>query len=437
VIRGSITYPKFDTGRRTKSLQGKRSNLLLILGGCLLVFYAFLGSGATLTVDINGKIKSVKQAIQLANAGDTILVMPGTYREGNLLVQKSLTILGRNFPVLDGEGKYEIFTVTANHVTISGFRLVDTGRASINDLAAVKGLDVTRLRVINNKFENAFFGIHLSNSNNCTVEGNTLAGGSGVNVEHDTGNGIHFWKCDHMTVRRNVIERHRDGIYFEFVTKSIVDENLSQGNLRYGLHFMFSHDDDYINNTFRNNGSGAAVMYTKGVKMIGNRFEDNWGSATYALLLKDIGDSRIEKCVFIRNTVAIYMEGSSRIMIQENEFRQNGWAMKIQASCDDNVITRNNFVANTFDISTNGSISLNSITRNYWDRYEGYDLNRDGVGDVPFHPVSLYGMIVEKMPTAVMLWRSFLVFLLDRTERVLPVVTPENLKDDFPAMKLL
>jgi nitrous oxidase accessory protein len=72
---------------------------------------------------------------------------------------------------------------------------------------------------------------------------------------------------------------------------------------------------------------------------------------------------------------------------------------------------------------------------NYWDKYEGYDLDRNGVGDVPFHPVSLYGMIVEKMPTAVMLWRSFLVFLLDRAEKVVPAVTPENLRDDSPAMK--
>jgi nitrous oxidase accessory protein len=176
-------------------------------------------------------------------------------------------------------------------------------------------------------------------------------------------------------------------------------------------------------------------MYTKGVKMIGNHFEQNTGAASYALLLKDIGDSRIEKCFFVRNTIGIYMEGSSRTVIQENEFRENGWALKIQASCDGNLLTKNNFVGNTFDVSTNGSISLNTITANYWDKYDGYDLDKDGVGDVPFHPVSLYGMIVEKMPTAVMLWRSFLVLLLDKAEKVVPAVTPENLKDDFPAMK--
>ena len=169
--------------------------------------------------------------------------------------------------------------------------------------------------------------------------------------------------------------------------------------------------------------------------MVGNRFEENRGSSSYGLLLKDIRDSHIERNLFLKNTIGIHMEGTSRSVFFGNDFAGNGWGVRIQASCDDNIFRENNFLENTFDVATNGSISLNSMTQNYWDKYEGYDLDRDGVGDVPYHPVSLYGMIVEKMPTAIMLWRSFLVFLLDRAEKVVPVVTPENLKDDYPAMK--
>ncbi|MDZ7646295.1 MAG: hypothetical protein U5K54_03410 [Cytophagales bacterium] len=99
------------------------------------------------------------------------------------------------------------------------------------------------------------------------------------------------------------------------------------------------------------------------------------------------------------------------------------------------MIERNNFQQNTFDLVTNGSLVLNKIESNYWDRYEGYDLNRDQIGDVPYRPISMYGMIVERMPTAVLLWRSFLVFLLDRAEKAIPVITPENLVDNLPAMK--
>jgi nitrous oxidase accessory protein len=253
--------------------------------------------------------------------------------------------------------------------------------------------------------------------------------------EHQMGNGIHLWKCRDVTIRGNRIQGHRDGIYFEFVTNSLIAHNHSEQNLRYGLHFMFSHDNEYRNNAFINNGAGVAVMYTKGVKMIDNVFSRNWGSAAYGLLLKDISDSYVTGNTFERNSAGIFMEGCSRIELHDNTFTENGYAVRLQANCDDNIFERNNFSANTFDLVTNGSLVLNKINNNYWDRYEGYDLNRDDIGDVPYRPVSMYSMIVEQMPTAVLLWRSFLVLLLDRAERALPAMTPENLKDEFPSMK--
>lgn len=129
------------------------------------------------------------------------------------------------------------------------------------------------------------------------------------------------------------------------------------------------------------------------------------------------------------------MEGSSRIAFTDNLFSGNGYAVRMQASCDDNVFTRNNFSSNTFDMATNGSLVLNTINSNYWDRYEGYDLNKDHVGDIPYRPVSMYSMVVERIPAAVLLWRSFLVFLMDRSEKAIPAITPENLKDDSPSIQ--
>lgn len=402
----------------------------------VLMIFSFLSAdAATWLVGKKEKIKSIKSAIEMANAGDTIRVQPGTYREGNLIIQKPLTIIGHQYPVLDGELKYEIFTIAASDVTISGLRLINTGSGSINDIAAIRVIESQRLKVINNQLENTFFGIHLSNSKHCRIENNSLA--SNAEAEHLIGNGIHAWKCDSITIRNNQVRGHRDGIYFEFVTHSLVENNFSHGNMRYGLHFMFSHNDDYRNNIFRGNGAGVAVMYTVGVTMKGNHFEDNWGAASYGLLLKDIRDSRIEQNEFSGNTVAVYMEGSSRCQFTRNIFRANGWAVKLQSNCDANVFTKNSFLSNTFDVATNGSLVLNTVDGNYWDKYEGYDLNKDSVGDVPFHPVSLYSMVVEKMPSSVMLWRSFLVYLLDKTEKVVPSITPENLKDLHPAMRQL
>lgn len=399
---------------------------------CTLLFVSTNLFATTHRIGLQHKIKTIREGIALAQAGDTLLVSAGTYKEGNLVLEKSLTLIGENFPVLDGENKYEIITIHAQHVVIKGFRFVDTGTASINDLAAIKILESKFVSILDNRFENAFFGIYFASSFDCLVENNQLT--ANAEAEHQIGNGIHMWKCQRMTVRNNRIKGQRDGIYFEFVTNSLITNNYSEGNVRYGLHFMFSNDDEYRDNTFINNGAGVAVMYTKGVKMIHNTFEHNWGSSSYGLLLKDIRDSFVLDNIFKENSIGIFMEGSSRIEFKNNEFVKNGYALRLQASCDDNLFEHNNFQQNTFDLVTNGSIVLNTINGNYWDRYEGYDLNKDRIGDVPYRPVSLYGTVIERMPTAILLWRSFFVFLLDRAEKAIPVMTPENLKDELPSM---
>ena len=399
----------------------------------LLLLPTLSSQAVTWTVSPTGDEKTIQGAIQKADSGDTILVQSGHYKEGNIKVDKEVVLLGVGYPVVDGEFKHEVFTITANNVVVRYFNIVNVGISSLNDLAAIGGENAKGLYLADNKIEMAFFGIHLANCKSSLIENNTLK--AAAVAESTTGNGIHLWKSDNITVQNNTVDGHRDGIYFEFVTNSLIENNISMNNLRYGLHFMFSHNDEYNHNLFKNNGSGIAVMYSKKVTMRHNRFEENWGASVFGLLLKEISESTIEHNVFYRNTVAILMEACSRSHFSGNEFRENGWAIKLQANCDDNTFEKNNFIANSFDMGTNGTMTLNTIKGNYWDKYGGYDLDKDGVGDVPFHPVSLYSMIVEKMPTSVMLWRSFLVYLLDKAEKVIPVVTPENLKDETPVMK--
>ena len=125
------------------------------------------------------------------------------------------------------------------------------------------------------------------------------------------------------------------------------------------------------------------------------------------------------------------------LKVEKNVFLSNGWGLKIQASSSDVTVTKNNFLANTYDIGTNGSLVLNDFNHNYWDKYEGYDLDKDKMGDVPYRPVSMFAMIAEQNPSVMILFRSFMTTLLDKTEKLLPSLTPENLKDAHPFMKPL
>lgn len=399
----------------------------------LLFFNCFWAQ--TIEVGANKPIKTIKEAITLAKSGDTIAVYKGVYQEGNIIVDKKIILQGKNFPILDGQSKVEVLSIKADSVVVSGFKVINSGYASLNDPCGIKIYNKTGVVVKDNILENNFFGIYVQKGTNCIIKNNTIS--AYQKEEQRIGNGIHCWKSENLQITANKISGHRDGIYFEFVSNSVIWRNISTKNIRYGLHFMFSNDDAYISNVFKNNGAGVAVMFTKNVKMFNNYFEENWGDAAYGLLLKEISDSYIIGNKFIRNTSGIYMEGTSRVQLEKNIFKDNGWGMKIQASCMDNNISFNNFLANTFDISTNGSLVLNHFNNNYWDKYEGYDLNRDGIGDVPFHPLSLFAVITENNPSAMLLFRSFMITLLDKSEKILPSITPDNFVDETPEMKSL
>jgi nitrous oxidase accessory protein len=401
----------------------------------LLLFLTFSAMSRTIKVGAAEAIKTLRAGIEAAQRGDTVLLKKGIYTEGNLQLTKSIILLGEEGAVLDGEEKHEILTISGTSIVVKGIIFRNSGYSSMNDYASIKIVDASYVLIEENIIEKAYFAIHISNSVFCAVYNNTINGLT--KTEQTSGNGIHLWKCENMLVRGNSVQGHRDGIYFEFVTHSTIDGNTSFDNIRYGLHFMFSNNDSYLENTFRGNGAGVAVMYSHHVLMHSNLFEDNWGPNAYGLLLKEINDSQIIGNTFRQNTVGVLMETTNRLVVRNNQFFSNGWALRIQASCDDNLLKQNDFAANTFDVATNGSLMLNRFSHNYWDKYEGYDMNRDGIGDVPYHPVSMYSMVIEKNPHAVILMRSFMVTLLDKAEKAIPSLTPENMIDDSPAMKMI
>jgi nitrous oxidase accessory protein len=404
-------------------------NFFLFLLSCC----ALAAGARTIPVGPGEVVNSLRKAVALASAGDTVLLKSGTYREGNIVIDKGIHLIGLNAPVLDGENKYEILTATGQGIEIRGITFRNSGYSSMNDYASISLIDARDCIVEENRIENAYFAIHVANAFECLIRRNTIIGQA--RTEQTSGNGIHLWKCENIVVEENDIQGHRDGIYFEFVTRSYVWKNTSHENVRYGLHFMFSNNDSYVENSFRNNGAGVAVMYSHHVLMHRNRFDANWGPNAYGLLLKEISDARIYGNDFHQNTVGILMESTNRVEATANRFRNNGWALRIQASCNENEITGNNFETNTFDVATNGTMMLNKFSYNYWDKYEGYDINRDGQGDVAYHPVSMYSMVIEQNPNSVLLLRSFMVSLLDKAEKAIPSLTPENLTDEQPVMR--
>ncbi len=413
-----------------KNIFSLSTSLLLIFGA---PFFSVKLSAKEIPVCATCQFKNIQSAINSANTGDVIKVKNGIYYEHKIIINKAISIIGENFPVIDVQEKDDGINVNANNVKVIGFVIKNTATGSLNDFAGIRIFRANNVEVSNNILRNTFFGIVFQDSKNGLIQNNKIIG-ENLN-QTKSGNGIQLWQCKNIAIKNNYITKHRDGIYFEFVRFCHIENNLSEENFRYGLHFMFSDNDWYYHNIFRNNGTGAAVMYSKHIEMLYNNFENNWGDASYALLLKDISDGIIIGNRFTKNTIGILLDGSNRIKVTRNLFENNGWAVKLLANCMNDTFYKNNFIANTFDVSTNGTLFYSYFKNNYWDKYDGYDLNKDHLGDVPYRPVSLYSIIVEQIPQALMLLRSFTVDVMDKAEKIIPSLIPGLLKDDEPMMQ--
>ncbi|PCH54177.1 MAG: nitrous oxide reductase [Flavobacteriaceae bacterium] len=401
----------------------------------IFVLFSFKIQATTINVCNNCKVKSIKEAITLSQNGDSIVVQKGIYKEHGLVLNKEIKLIGKNNPVIDGENKETILKVIANNFSIEGFTFINVGQSYTHDYAAILVSRCKHFSIKNNILKKVFFGLLIEKSHYGNIINNKVS--SNAVDESSSGNGIHLWHCSHMKIQDNKVSSLRDGIYFEFVKNSIISNNISENNVRYGLHFMFSNNNQYTGNEFKNNGAGVAVMFSKYIIMRNNVFHYNWGMASYGLLLKEIYDAQIENNTFEENTIGINIENCSRMDYTKNKFIRNGWALKFSGGCYKNVFENNNFMYNAFDLSYNSQLNNNRFEKNYWSDYTGYDLDKDGIGDVPYRPVKLFSYIVNRTPEALVLLRSLFVDIINFSEKVSPVFTPNNLIDSKPLMKMI
>ncbi len=403
-----------------------------------LVFSAFCitigtASAKNLIVGPGQSFQVIQEAINAASNYDTVIVKKDNYNQHSIIVDKPLYILGQNWPEINAHLKeVDIFIIAADSVTLEGFVLSNVGVSYLKEYAAVKVRKSRFGRIHENQIRRCFFGIYLEYASHFRIEDNKIYGGA--SDEASAGNAVHVWKADHIDINSNIVTGHRDGIYLEFTDKSQIRGNQSIDNIRYGLHFMFSNDNQYLNNEFQNNGAGVAVMFSKRIQMRENLFTKNWGGASYGLLLKEISDGEISGNRFVDNTKGILAEGANRLLIADNQFVSNGTALDIKGNCLDNRVTNNNFLANTFDVVTNTRYNSNVYNSNYWSAYYGYDLDRDGTGDVPFRPVNIFARVTNEIPIATIMLHSLFINMLELGEKIFPEIIPPELVDKNPRM---
>jgi nitrous oxidase accessory protein len=346
----------------------------------------------------------LQQRLLAAAPGRTITVDGGVH-QGPIVVRGPLTVLGINRPVIDGNGTGSVVTIEGTDVVFRGFVVRNSGR-NVTEEAA--GITVTgeRHQVEANQIRDVYFGIHIAGGAQHLVDHNVIAPGEKHGAR--PGHGISVWHARDARIRWNRISAARDGIYLSFTDGILVSDN-DVSRCRYGVHSMYSQNATFERNRLTSNLLGAALMMSDRLVLRGNRIEQHReGPAAYGVLLKDIGDLRAEDNRILANRVGIYAEAvpsqpGRHALVRRNVIAGNevGLALHSNAAM---TVTGNIIADNLTDVRAVGrqlSPSMRWSVRgrgNAWSQYRGYDVDRDGIGDVPYHVDGAIDALVARQP---------------------------------------
>ena len=391
--------------------------LLLVL---LLSGAAMLPLARAAAQDGSGGALSLQQRIDRAAPEDIVIVDGGVFRE-QVVINKSISLIGRNTPVIDGGGQGDVVTISADDVVISGFTIRGSSKNISQEPAAIKVKDAKHVTIRSNRLEDAHFGIHITESSDDVIENNVIDAGAGTPIER-RGHGIYLWRVSGSALHGNTIRHAGDGIHLEFSERNGIGSNTVTGS-RYALHFMYANGNKMIGNTFRDNLAGAVLMYSNDLILKDNELSSNRRGASGAgILLKDNDNIWVEGNRILRNKFGMTVDGAPQsagatAILRRNLFALNDTGIAVMSNAPITFV-ENAMIDNTVQVkalggdlagsalsghggavpaggapSASGKVELpkgavwSSAGRgNYWSDYRGFDADGDGVGDQPYLP---------------------------------------------------
>lgn len=415
--------------------------LCLIVRTAVLLGLAVVACATTATADVltvdesETKFPTISAAIAAAHPGDTIQVHGGSYL-GPVVIEKKLNLEGIGKPILRGAGQGSVLTVLADGCVIKGFIVEHCGDDLQNEDSGI--LLKSRDNIIeDNELRDILYGIYLYRSPGNTIRRNAIRGRAELEIG-ERGAGLHLWDSPNNTIEDNTISEARDGLYIQSCDRNMIRRN-SVFNLRYGVHYMFSNRNKFEDNIFSNNIAGAAIMYSDHIEFRRNAFIHNRGFSSFGILFQECNDCFAEENFIIDNGTGIFMEALRTSTFRSNVIAENDVALQMFSSADYNTFTANNFVENLSPLQL---IGRSTTTRwadngrgNFWSDYDGYDLNGDGIGDVPHKVQNVFEYMEGRYPRLRIYLNSPVAQALSMSERILPLVKGSSEADTAPLMK--
>jgi nitrous oxidase accessory protein len=367
--------------------------------------------------------------IDAAAPGSTLVVEPGEYR-GDLYLDRTVRLLGRNRPRLVGSGKGSVVRVRAPGVSVEGFDIDGLAGGDISADSSGVHVAAPGAAVRGCRIANALYGVYVREAPGAVVEGNVIRGIPGREAG-EKGSGIHVWNTEGFTFSGNDIAEARDGIYIQNASRGVIRGNAAR-DLRYGLHYMSSDDNLFEDNLFERSAAGAVLMFSKRIQFRRNRFLHNRGFASVGLLFKDLDDSVAEDNLIADNARGIFLEGSRRNVFRRNVIAESDVAVVLYGSSAENRFEGNAFLGNLTPLTLFARRTDTLFDGNYWSGNDAPDLDGDGRSDLPYVLTSLFDHFRGNLTAADLLAQSPAAAALAAAERAFPVLDPVQVRDRAP-----
>ncbi|MEX1138249.1 MAG: nitrous oxide reductase family maturation protein NosD [Bacteroidota bacterium] len=397
-----------------------------------LAIHILLVLTAVATAQEPAIVSPIQVLIDRALPGDTIIVTEGTY-VGGIDISKPLAVIGINRPVLQGSGNGSCITISASGCTVRGFTIERSGNNLMREDAGIL-VRSNGNRIEGNELRNILFGIYLLEADSNFIVRNTIIGRGHLDYGQ-RGSGIHIWNSHENNFEGNVIRDARDGFYIQYANRTRIDNN-TVTNTRYGLHYMYADSNTFSYNRFSHNVAGAAIMYSRAIRFRHNVFSHNRGFASYGILFQDCHDVVADSNVIADNAVGMFFEASTVNVFRHNIIAQNDVALQIFQNSAGNLFAGNNFIDNLSPLTIVGKRTDTRWSAdksgNYWSSYAGYDLDGNGIGDIPMKIQNAFNYLEGRTPNLRLYLYSPASQALAVAASAFPIIDVNREVDEFP-----
>lgn len=380
---------------------------------------------------------SLQRLLAEAPDGSALILAPGRY-QGPILIERGLTVWGPQDAVIVTSGEGTTVRMHGQGAAALGFSIEGSGtRYDLLDAALeIQGED---LRAEGLLITGAVYGIITNRSRNIVLHGNSVVG-TGQEALGLRGDGIRIWETYDSEVTDNRMRGARDMVIW-YSNNNRIEKNEVRG-CRYGTHLMYSHNNDIRENIYVGNVVGLFSMYSRELLLQDNVFAASSGSAGIGLGMKESSGLRILDNLFVGNERSMYFDNSpferdTTIEVRGNEFYFSSVALDFHEAPKDVILKENLFRSNWSLISVSGrgdALGLETGGNDY-DGYRGYDLDKDGTGDIPFEERSMSEQLISAQETLALFRGTPASGMLEAIGQLLPLYRPKALlRDETPAM---